>query len=84
MKKLLWMIAALALAATLGACAQTSNGENGNASDRADAGESRESNGDSAAESLNRYTVVYVDGQPDWESIPQLDIDNQQWLDPVT
>ena len=33
--------------------------------------------------SLKTYSVVRVDGEPDWGNVPVLDINNQQWLDPV-
>lgn len=32
---------------------------------------------------LRSYSVAHVDGAPDWDAISVLDIDNQQWLDPV-
>ena len=34
-------------------------------------------------EALRSYSVAHVDGAPDWDAISVLDIDNQQWLDPV-
>lgn len=29
------------------------------------------------------YVVARVEGEPDWDEIPQVDIDHQQWTDPV-
>lgn len=37
----------------------------------------------SSTEDLKTYTVVHVNGEPNWDMIPALDIDIQQWLDPV-
>lgn len=34
-------------------------------------------------EGLKSYTVVHVESEPDWDSVPQLDIDTQEWLGPV-
>lgn len=32
---------------------------------------------------VKTYSVARVDGEPDWDALPVLDIDSQQWLDPV-
>ena len=34
-------------------------------------------------EGLKSYTVAHVESEPDWDGIPRLDIDTQEWLDPV-
>lgn len=40
--------------------------------------------GDGAADGDKpSYTITYVEDQPDWQEIPTLDIDHQQWTDPV-
>ena len=36
-----------------------------------------------ADDALLTYTVARIDGEPDWRSVSQVDISNQQWLDPV-
>lgn len=41
------------------------------------------SGGEVNESSLKTYSVVRVDGEPDWGNVPVLDINNQQWLDPV-
>lgn len=32
---------------------------------------------------MNHYTITSVTGQPDWETIPALKVDNYQWLPPL-
>lgn len=41
------------------------------------------SGGEVNESSLKTYSVVRVDGEPDWGNVPVLDINNQQWFDPV-
>ena len=41
------------------------------------------SGGEVNESSLKTYSAVRVDGEPDWGNVPVLDINNQQWLDPV-
>lgn len=80
-KRFLSLFVAVACAVMLAGCAQNSGSEGvpaqGAESTSQVAGE------DVAVESLMSYTVSRVEGEPDWEAIPQLDIDHQQWLEPV-
>lgn len=80
-KRFLSLFVAVMCAVMLAGCAQHSGSED-------DPVQGAESTGqvageDVAAESLRSYTVSRVEGEPDWEAIPQLDIDHQQWLEPV-
>ena len=89
------MLAFVAMLAALAGCSQASDregeGVTGSTEESApmaseNAVGSEVANGEDAAsadDSLRTYTVVHVDGEPDWENVPQIDIDNQQWLDPV-
>lgn len=70
-------VGSLALAICLAGCTQPA--EYGTADDSSRI----EGQSATAAQNLRSYTVSRIDGEPDWDSIPSLDIDNQQWLDPV-
>lgn len=86
-KALLSMVMAIVLAGAMAGCAQAPDGgaSAGDDAGTADqvveaAGQGEGANAEAAVKS---YVVSRVDGEPDWESIPQLEIDNQQWLEPV-
>ena len=32
---------------------------------------------------MKRYTIARVDGRPDWQAVPTLEIDTQLWRPPV-
>lgn len=79
------VLAAFFLAACLVGCAQTEKDEAESAAVQIE-GNATAQTGKSASttsESVRSYHVARVDGEPDWSAIPVLDIDNQQWLDPV-
>lgn len=64
--------------------------EGANSADGADgtegansAANTNEGEGTSQEREVPSYMVARVDGEPDWGSILQLEIDNQQWLEPV-
>lgn len=87
-KRALCAATAIALAVCLGGCAQQSDGAGETRSASAVAGDA---GGSASAErdiaptdvEVRSYTVSRVDGEPDWDAVPSVDIDNQQWLDPV-
>ena len=85
-KALLSMVMAFALVGSMAGCAQAPDG-NAPADGTGTAGQAVEaacqSEDANAGSEVKSYVVSRVDGEPDWESIPQLEIDNQQWLEPV-
>ena len=77
--------AAFFLAACLVGCAQTEKDEEESAAVQIE-GNATVQTGKSApttSGSVRSYHVARVDGEPDWSAVPVLDIDNQQWLEPV-
>lgn len=68
MKKLFLLAAAVAVAVITAGC--------GGGTDTDGSGNDNDS-------SKQSYTITHVDGQPEWKDVPTLDIDNQQWADPV-
>lgn len=79
MRKIACTFAVLALAAFLAGCAQLQEDGGGGLS----AAGQGEGATQTTQEGVRSYTVAKVEGEPDWDSIPSLDIDNQQWLEPV-
>lgn len=77
MRKIAGMLVLLALAAFLAGCAQLREG----GGELSAVGQGTESQ--TTQEGARSYTVMKIEGDPDWESIPAVDIDNQQWLDPI-
>lgn len=71
MKKLFSFVLVLVFAVALTGCGNDSGG--GGA----------ESSGGSSSDSGQSYTIADVKEEPDWEEIPQIDIDHQQWVEPV-
>lgn len=43
----------------------------------------RSSSGITVKATANRYTITHVTAEPDWSTVPVLDMDNQPWTDPV-
>lgn len=86
-KALLSMVMAFALAGAMAGCAQVPDGDAPADDGSGTAGQAVEAAGQSEnaniAGEVRSYVVSHVDGEPDWESITQLEIDNQQWLEPV-
>lgn len=78
--KAICALVSLALAFCFAGCAQATD-------DVKEAALAQGADGDVGAEEasdhLRSYTVSHVDGEPDWSVVSSLDIDNQQWLDPV-
>lgn len=91
-KRTFGLISAIALMVCLAGCAQTAKIETVETIEagepvpvEADSQEGDAPAADASAgdEALRSYAVAHIDGAPDWDAIPVLDIDNQQWLDPV-
>lgn len=68
MKKTILLMVILACAVIFSACSK-----------HTDADSSDETAGDSG----QSYTITYVEGSPDWGKIPYVELENQQWTDPV-
>lgn len=79
------VFASILLAICLAGCAQAEKGETEGASSQIE-GDAPAKVGEGAQmanDGVRSYVVARIDGEPDWSAAPVLDIDNQQWLDPV-
>lgn len=79
------VLASILLAICLAGCAQAEKGETEGASSQieGDAPAKVDEDAQAANDGVRSYVVARIDGEPDWSAVPVLDIDNQQWLDPV-
>ena len=76
MKKLLTVVTVVVLALLTCGCSQ----QNASSSSALSSAASQSSSG-SIDGNVKSYTITRVDGQPDWNSIAQLDIDDSPWTD---
>lgn len=82
-KEALALIGSIALAVSLAGCTQTANVESTESAEPTAIESEAQEAASTSNEVLRSYTVARIDGEPDWNTVAVLDIDNQQWLDPV-
>lgn len=82
-KEALALIGSIALVVFLAGCTQTAKVESTESAEPAAIESEAQEAASTSNEVLRSYTVARIDGEPDWNAVAVLDIDNQQWLDPV-
>ena len=82
-KEALALIGSIALVVFLAGCTQTAKVESTESAEPAAIESEAQEAASTSNEVLRSYTVARIDGESDWNAVAVLDIDNQQWLDPV-